>query len=329
MNKFSEQLEQAVRSNGQRRSISSDTFCNLEVDSPILQLSKPELKGPREELAEERRQVASRTRTLTSMRVEKHLINLLDPLSFEAEQYRKLCYLIERFHKTVGLSVIAISSAAAGDGKTTTAINLAAELAKTSGMRVLLMDFDLRRPSVAAYLGESEENHPGILDLIRESHLITLDDIAVGVTVNLSPINLSILFAGQAMATTYEMPESWQIEGMFDSARRKYEYVIVDTPPIFRFPDCQLLEQFVDGFLLVIAKHKTPRELLSEAVNTLDPNKVIGMILNNSEKKRIAGYYGYSTYYQYEYRRIRKEHGNVMRRLMQNCQSIFRGAKRK
>ena len=329
MNKFSEQLEQAAHSNVLRRSISSDTFRELAVESPVLHLSKPQFKVPRDELAEERRKVVSPARTLSSMRVEKHLISLLDTRSFEAEQYRKLCYIIERFHKTAGLSVIAISSAAAGDGKTTTAINLAVELEKISGKRVLLMDFDLWRPSVAEYLGESEEDHPGILDLIRESHLLTLDDITVDVTVNLKPINLSILFAGPAMTTPCDILESGQIEGMFASARRRYEYVIVDTPPIFSFPDCQLLEQFVDGIIFVIARHKTPRQLVKEAVGTVDPNKVIGMILNNSEKKRIAGYYGYSTYYQYDYRRMRKVHGNIMRRIMQNCLSILPGARRK
>ena len=83
----------------------------------------------------------------------------------------------------MGLSVIAISSAAAGDGKSTTSINLAGALTQTSGARVLLMDFDLRRPSISDYLGEGEGAHPGVLDLVRDPNL-TLDDV----TVNLNPL---------------------------------------------------------------------------------------------------------------------------------------------
>ena len=98
----------------------------------------------------ERRPIAPVVPALTTNKVDNHLVSLLTAHSFEAEQYRKLSSLIERFHDQVGLSAIAISSAAAGDGKTTTAINLAAALAKASDRRVLLMDFDLWRPSISA-----------------------------------------------------------------------------------------------------------------------------------------------------------------------------------
>ena len=329
MNKYAEEFERALHGNGLQRTIPRDTPRSLCTDSPTLQLSKAHIKISREEHAEKPRPVVSSAYPSISSRVENHLISLLNAHSFEAEQYRKLCYLIERFHNTAGLSVIAISSAAAGDGKTTTAINLAVSLAKTSGERVLLIDFDLRRPSISAYLGREEKDQPGILELIRNPHLMSLDDVTVDVAVNLSPMNLSILFARQAVTTPYEVPESWQIEGLIASVRPKYKYVIIDTPPIFPFLDCQLLERFVDGILFVIAKHKTPRQLVKEAVGTLDPNKVIGMILNNSDIEQIPGYYGYRTYYRYGERQRGIKSRNAMGRFMKNWKALFwnRGGK--
>jgi Mrp family chromosome partitioning ATPase len=85
-----------------------------------------------------------------------HLVSLLAPASFEAEQYRALRHMIEQLHRSAELSVVGVSSADAADGKTTTAINLAGALAQDPDARVLLVDADLRGANLAGYLGLDE-----------------------------------------------------------------------------------------------------------------------------------------------------------------------------
>ena len=85
--------------------------------------------------------------------VEPHLVPLLTPTAFEAEPYRVLAHLVGQMHTEAGLRILAISSPSSGDGKTSTAINLAGILAQEPKIRVLLLEAELRRPSIAKYLG--------------------------------------------------------------------------------------------------------------------------------------------------------------------------------
>src|SRR6266849_4790139 len=84
--------------------------------------------------------------------VDEHLVSLVMPASFEAEQYRALRHVVEQLHRTANLQIIGVSSPGAGDGKTTTAINLAGALAQAPEARVLLIDADLRQPAVGRLL---------------------------------------------------------------------------------------------------------------------------------------------------------------------------------
>src|ERR1044072_1181514 len=84
--------------------------------------------------------------------VDDHLVSLVAPAPFEAEQYRALRHTIEQLHKSRDLSIVAVSSPGVGDGKSTTAVNLAGALAQAQDARVLLVDADLRRPSLSKLL---------------------------------------------------------------------------------------------------------------------------------------------------------------------------------
>src|SRR5437867_12391119 len=85
--------------------------------------------------------------------IDEHLVSLFAPNSYEAEQYRTLAHTIELMHKDLGLRVLVVTSPTAGEGKTTTAINLAGALAQSSQARVLLVCADLRKPTVIEQLG--------------------------------------------------------------------------------------------------------------------------------------------------------------------------------
>jgi Mrp family chromosome partitioning ATPase len=80
--------------------------------------------------------------------------------------------------------------------------------------------------------------------------------------------------------------------------RKHYDYVIIDTPPLLPFADCRLIEQWIDGLLMVVAAHKTPRKLLAEALDIVDPAKLVGLVLNKDDYQ-IARYdYAYRYYTQ-------------------------------
>jgi capsular exopolysaccharide synthesis family protein len=222
--------------------------------------------------------------------VDDHLVSLVAPATFEAEQYRALRHIVEQLHKTHDLNVVAISSPGVGDGKSTTAINLAGTLAQARDARVLLVDADLRRPAVAGLLALGASDGPGLVNAILDPTL-TLEQLAQP----RPPFNLSVIPAGQAPPSPYEVLKSPRLGELLDEARRHYDYIVVDTPPLCTVQDCRVIAHWVDGFLLVVAAHHTPRRLVEEALNVVERGKMLGFIFNGDDNPPSghSGYYGY------------------------------------
>jgi Mrp family chromosome partitioning ATPase len=106
--------------------------------------------------------------------------------------------------------------------------------------------------------------------------------------------NLTILPSGHSSIAPHEALKSLRLGELMEEARLRYEYVVLDSPPLIPFPDCRLLEKWIDGFLVVVAAHRTPRKLLEEAINVVDPAKMVGLVLNNDDRP-VFGYYSYYT----------------------------------
>jgi capsular exopolysaccharide synthesis family protein len=215
-----------------------------------------------------------------------HLVSLVTPATFEAEQYRALRHMIEELHVSSRLSMVAVSSPSVGDGKTTTAINLAGALAQSAETRVLLIDADLRRPAVADRLGlRATAPSPGLVGALVDRTL-TL----ASVVRRRPPFNLDVLTAGDIPAAPYELLRSVRLGELLKEARLQYDYVIVDTPPLVAVPDCRVLANFVDGFVIVVAAHRTPKRLVEDALNVVEPSKMIGLLFNRDDRP-LSGYY--------------------------------------
>jgi capsular exopolysaccharide synthesis family protein len=226
--------------------------------------------------------------------VDPHLVSLTDPASFGAEQYSVVRQQIEQLHRDTGLRVVAVTSPTPGDGKTTTAINLAGALARTPTARVLLMDTDLRHPSVGMRLGLDESQAPGLVNAVREPGL------SLGLVAReRSPFKLSVLPAGAAPELPFELLRSPRVGVLLEEARQAYDFVVLDTSPALLAPDCRVLEKWVDGFLVVVSAHRTPRRLLAETLTHMDPAKVIAIVFNQDDRP-LAGYY--KRYYGYAQR---------------------------
>jgi protein-tyrosine kinase len=218
--------------------------------------------------------------------VDDHLVSLVTPAGFEAEQYRALRYMIEQRHRADNVSVIEVTSAATGDGKTITAINLAGALAQASEGRVLLVEADLRRPAVASLLGFGVGRHPGLVDAILDPNL-TLGQVAV----TRPPFNLSVVLAGQTPPSPYEVLKSPRLGELLDDARAHYDYVVLDTAPLVSVQDSRVIARWVDGIILVVAANQTPRRLIEEALNLIDPSKMLGFVFNGDDHGLVSSYY--------------------------------------
>lgn len=212
------------------------------------------------------------------------------PQAPQAEQYRVLGHIVEQLAKT-GRSVLAISSPVAGDGKTTTSLNLARTLAQAPESRILLVDADLRRGSVGELLGIGRSSSAGLAGAIADPHC-RLDTV-----VRRRPtMNLSVLPAGPCPPGPYEALRSPRVGELLAEARQRYDCVLVDTPPIVPVADVRALSQWIDGFILVVTAHYTPRELVDEALSALEPGKVVGIVFNGDDLP-LSGRYKY--YYNY------------------------------
>jgi capsular exopolysaccharide synthesis family protein len=211
-------------------------------------------------------------------RVDDHLVSLLAPASFAADQYRALRFVIEQAHRESAVSVVAVSSPGVGDGKTTTAINLAGALSQAADARVLLLDLDVRRPAIGQRLG-LDPTQPGLVDAIIDPGL-DLVDIARTVP----PFNFAVVLGGQSAKATYELFKAARLRTLLDTAREAYDYVILDAPPLLPMPDCQLIGGVVDKFIVVLACDKTPRRALAEALNVLAPDKVLGLVFTRNDQ---------------------------------------------
>jgi protein-tyrosine kinase len=217
-------------------------------------------------------------------RLNPRLVSLTAPASFAAEQYQGLRLTLERLGQGRGAQVIAVTSPAAGDGKTVTSINLAGTLARGSEGRVLLIDADLRRPAVATQLA-IEGVTKGLTDALTDERT-TLEDV----TTVLAPFNLSVVPAGTGHGAVHQMLRSTRLERLLAEARARYDFIVLDTPPLLPVFDSALLAKSVDGVLMVVSANQTPRKLLGEALNLVDPATVMGIVFNRDDRP-LFGYY--------------------------------------
>ncbi len=218
--------------------------------------------------------------------VESHLVALHTPAAFETEQYRMLAQHVEQIHKSQGLRVMAVSSPSMGDGKTTTIINLAGVLSQTPGMRVLLIETDLRCPSVSMLLGLDLPRPRNLVDAVVNPALALKD-----VVTWCAPFNFALLPGGQPIASHHELLASPRLGELIEEARQQYDCILVDTPPMVPFSDCRIVSRWVDGFFVVVTAHKTPRKELEQALAVLESHKVLGLIFNQDDHVAPSSYY--------------------------------------
>jgi capsular exopolysaccharide synthesis family protein len=221
----------------------------------------------------------------TTQSVDPCLVTLTAPSSFAAEQYQGLRMTVEQLKRLRDVRLMAVTSPSVGDGKTVTAINLAGVLARGSDARVLLIDADLRRPAIATRLGIATADARGLVDVVADER-VALEEV----TRTIDGFNLDVVPAGVTRLPIHEILRSPRLERILQAARQRYDFIVLDTPPLLPVFDAALVARLVDGLLLVVAANHTPRKLLAEALTHLEPSKVLGIVFNRDHQP-LFGYY--------------------------------------
>ena len=208
-----------------------------------------------------------------------------------AEQFRLIGSRVRAFGQERSLGAIGVVSATPGEGKTTVSIGIARSLALRGRDRVLLLEADLRRPSLDRTLG--------------------LVPPAIGVRQHLEgaegPLQLRslgagsgcwVLSAGEGTTSEPDIIASPRMAALLDAARRGFSYVVVDCPPLVPVADAFVLQDHLDGFVFVVRSRHAPRETVVRATSLLKPGAILGIVLN-AHHEIIPSYhsYGYRQYY--------------------------------
>ena len=213
----------------------------------------------------------------------------LAPTSLAAEQYRSLRTRIKRSESGRALRTIAITSPNKGDGKSLTSANLALTMAQEFQQRVLLVDCDLRRPSVHQLFGLAEA--PGLGDVLMNA--AELEQALV----LLPEHHLTVLPAGLPPSNPAELIGSSAMRRVLDTLRTRFDRILIDVPPVAPLADLHILAPMVDALLMIVRAGVTPKPAIERALAGLDPNKILGLVLNESGGQSDA----YNTYEGYGY----------------------------
>ena len=188
---------------------------------------------------------------------------------------------------------ITVVSGGAGEGKSTTILNLATIFAQ-NGNRVLLVDSDLRRPSLHKRLGI--ENSPGLTD-----YLLAQDTLE-NVIQQTDQSNLDVLPSGKLPSSAMGILNSQQMKDFLKEVQSRYDFILLDSPPLMGVSDATVLTSMVDLTLLVIQYRKYPQSLAIRSRQMIEKvgGTLLGVVLNNINVSSDASYYYYSGYHYHE-----------------------------
>lgn len=215
------------------------------------------------------------------------------PESPHGEAYRVLRTNVLFSRKDPKLNTLTVVSGGAGEGKSTTIFNLATVFAQ-NGQRVLIIDSDLRRPSLHRFLKVS--NAIGLTDFLMKRH--TLEEV-----IQTTPVpTLDFLPSGKLPSSSLGILSSVQMKELIRDVKRRYDFVFFDSPPIMGVSDASILASEVDMVLQVIQYRRYPQPMTIRAKQMIEKvgGNLLGIVLNNINMSQDENYYYYSGYY-YDY----------------------------
>jgi len=187
------------------------------------------------------------------------------------EQFRRVSATLIEAQAAGNLKVLLVASASPGDGKTLTALNLALVLGRSYGRRVLLIDGDLRRPSLHRMVGVA--NRSGLADALQARADVRLEVAPITETVTLLP-------AGPADPDPLRSLSSARMKRVIQEAAQRFDWVIIDSAPVGVVADASVLATLTDGIVFVVRAEHSQYPAVKKAMDTLGHERILGVILN-------------------------------------------------
>ncbi|MGA8753595.1 CpsD/CapB family tyrosine-protein kinase [Candidatus Deferrimicrobium sp.] len=203
------------------------------------------------------------------------------------EQHKNFSARFEYAVDVRGYKVVAISSAIAGEGKTVSTVNLAANLASTGRKKVLLIDLDMRKSDLAK--GLRFPSTPGLVELLGGT--TSLNDVLRYVITQ----GLHVIPSGKRVSNPWELLTGDKFRVLLQELRDQYDVILLDTAPMAPVSDALALRDLVDGIVLVHRLGYTPHNLFRQALEDIGEKKLIGVLLNGVEpqsERYYRKYYG-------------------------------------
>ena len=217
---------------------------------------------------------------------EQRLVTLAEPNSPGAEMFRVLSTRLAHLQHKRPLRKVVVTSSVGDEGKSVVSANLALALAKRAGETTLLIEADLRRPSAAALFSSSPLR--GISDWADGK--LGLEEVVYQV----SGLPLWFLPAGRTIDEPHPLLESERFAELLQTLSVAFDWVVIDATPMLPMADAASLARLSDGVLVVVREGFTRRKVLNKALETIEPSKLLGMVLNEASMLQV----GYDRYYE-------------------------------
>jgi capsular exopolysaccharide synthesis family protein len=215
---------------------------------------------------------------------ESRLVCLTEPGSLGAEKFRVLGLRLRNLRDKRKLKRIVVTGTAPEEGKSLVAANLALNQARSKVLKTLLVDGDFRRPTIAKRFGVGALL-PGLSECLRGERQLS------EVVYKLDGSGLCLLPAGMAPENPLELMQSGRLPELLDQLGTAFDWIIIDTPPLFPLADTTFWMRMSDGVLMVIREGVSERKLLQRAVETLDRSIMLGVVVNSCSSGELKYYY--------------------------------------
>ncbi|HEX3741016.1 MAG TPA: CpsD/CapB family tyrosine-protein kinase [Terriglobales bacterium] len=214
---------------------------------------------------------------------QNRVVCITDKDSLAAEKFRFLGVRLRQLAQTRPLKRVLITSTIPQEGKSMVAANLACTLARRTHQRTLLLDGDLRRPSVARLFGLGKA--AGLSEWLQgeRSPMTSI--------YHLEEAGLWVLPAGNSPRNPLEAMQSGRLAGLMDQLTSWFDWVIIDSPPVLPLADTSVWTRMADGVMLVARQGTTEREQLKRGLDAIESSKLLGAILNCSATSAKSDYY--------------------------------------
>lgn len=224
--------------------------------------------------------------------VDPHLITHSDAAAIVSEEYKKLKAMIIKITKQESFkNMLLVTSAVGGEGKSITAANLALSLAQDYDHSVLLIDADLRKPMLHRLFNVTPDS--GLSDCVSDEKNIASALIKIGSG------NLMFLPSGKQNENPVELFSSQRMEKALSAMKYRYpdRYIIIDTPPVLLFAEAKLISTLVDGIIFVVKEGRASQQHITEALDSLKAENVMGIVYNAVGTDGLNNRYSYHAYY--------------------------------